>query len=548
MKFSMFFLVLFCEAIALGVAADSERYLVQDVANVQIVGEVRQDRLSQWMDGAGDINGDGFDDIIVSTNQFSNLEPDRDNYAYLIYGASDLPRVIDLLNTSASRIVMSCTDGAIKVAGIGDFDGDQRDDLALAASSWDSESLANVGEIRIVSGVDFPVSNISFGELPGIRIQGSHAGEYLGFVVSAAGDFNGDVCRDLLAMGSVNLSEAKREVVIIYGGTDVPALLTTADLGSHGTIIHNAFKYDNFANEMACVGDVNGDGFDDLLIGADADDDKPDRAYLIYGGTDLPPVIEASSLGKYGVVIEGGSNSNLGAFVAGAGDVNRDGFKDLLLSRFLISAGGLSKAGITYIVFGGRNLPGTIDVRSLGNRGITILGAEEGEALGVLLAGPGNWDGDQYPEIAIAPSVLRNEVYLMKGGPAYSTAKTIRVDQLERAILYYDDPIGSTFPRHFRFIGDVNGDGYDDLAVSDWNYNYGDRYTAGAAYIFYGGQFFETPTATPTLSPTESPTPTVTVTPTPSFTPRDPEFFSGWILSGEGRVKITPEPDEANRE
>ncbi len=529
MKFSMFFLVLFCEAFALGVAADSERYLVQDVANVQIVGEVRQDRLSQWMDGAGDINGDGFDDIIVSTNQFSNLEPDRDNYAYLIYGASDLPKVIDLLNTSANRIVMSCTDGAIKVAGIGDFDGDQRDDLALAASSWDSESLTNVGEIRIVSGVDFPESSVSFGELPGIRIQGSHAGEYLGFVVRAAGDFNGDGYRDLLAMGSVNLSEAKREVVIIYGGTDVPALLITSDLGRHGTIIQNAFKYDNFANEMDCAGDVNGDGFDDLLIGADADEDKPDRAYLIYGGTDLPPVLDASSLGKYGMVIEGGSNSNLGAFVAGAGDVNRDGFNDLLLSRFLVSAGGLSDAGITYIVFGGRNLPGTIDVRSLGSRGITISGAEEGEALGALLAGPGDWDGDQYPEIAIGTSALRHEIYLMKGGPAYSTAKTIRVDQLEKVVLYYYDPLGSGFPRHFRFIGDVNGDGYDDLAVGDWFFDYLNRSSAGAVYIFYGGQFF--PTATPTETPTITPTPQDTPTPTPTGTPTEtatpgPE---GWI-------------------
>jgi len=131
------------------------------------------------------------------------------------------------------------------------------------------------------------------------------------------------------------------------------------------------------------------------------------------------------------------------------------------------------------------------------------------------------------------------------GGSIYDKPKTLGVDELERAIIHDYDPIGSTFPRSITYIGDINGDGYDDLAVADWFYSYSSgtdyRSSAGVVNIFYGGQFFETPTATPTPEETESPTPTVTVTPTPSFTPRDPEFFSGWILSGEGRVKITPE-------
>ncbi len=385
-------------------------------------------------------------------------------------------------------------------------------------------------------------------DLPGVRVQGCLAGEYFGSVLSRAGDVNGDGYADLLVNGLANRNQTIEEVVIIYGGTDVPNVLSTGDLGDHGVILKSAFSYDRFGESMACAGDVNGDGCDDMMIGANTRENLPDRAYLIYGGTDLPPVIEASSLGKYGMVIEGGSNSYLGMVLAAAGDVNRDGLADFLLSRSLATTGGVTEAGITYIVFGGRSLPGTIDVRSLGSRGITIQGVETEEYLGVLVAGPGNWDGDQYPEIAIAPSVLRHEVYLMKGGPAYSTAKPSRVDQLERAIIHDDNPVYTTFPFYLRFVGDVNGDGLDDFAVADWFYNYNNRSSAGAMYIFYGGQFFPTttPTETPTITPTpeDTPTPTITATPTPSFTPRDPEFFSGWILRGNGEISVTPEAEE----
>ncbi len=187
-------------------------------------------------------------------------------------------------------------------------------------------------------------------------------------------------------------------------------------------------------------------------------------------------------------------------------------------------------------------------MRSLGGRGITISGAEEGEALGVLLAGPGDWDGDQYPEIAIAPSVLRNEVYLLKGGKTYSTAKTIRVDQLERAIIHDDNPVYTTFPFYLRFVGDVNGDGLDDFAVADWFYNSDSPYRdgAGAMYIFYGGQFFPTatPTETPTITPTPQDTPTPTPTGTPTETPPPGSEMRGWILYGDGRVVNQGKGDE----
>jgi len=542
MKFPIFALSLFCLTRSTNATAESERFLVQDVVNVQIVGEVRQDRLSEWMDGAGDVNGDGYDDMIVSTHQFSNLEPDRDNYSYLIFGASDLPPLIDLLNTNVHRMVISSTNGAVKVAGIRDFNGDSRDDLALAVSNRDVGTLANIGEALIFFGTGSLSSRMNFlDSVDGVRIRGSKNGEYFGIVVESAGDFNGDGLGDVALLSFYDYNNSKRAVTVIYGSTDFPSLLTTADLRSHGTVIHHAFKYDGFGNEFTCAGDVNGDGFDDILIGADANDDGADRAYLIYGGTDLPPVIEAASLGKYGVVFEGGSNSYLGLGVSGVGDQNRDGYDDFMVSKMVSSPGGISKAGQAFILFGSKSLPGSINVDSLGSRGIRIQGTEENQLIGALFEGPADWNGDLYPDFALTPSLVNNEVFVVLGGPEYGSPKSLLIDAVNKAVIFDPDTLYGTFPQNIHFLGDINGDGLDDLGIANWFFNYGNRDGAGTVHIIYGGQFFETPTATPTPEETESPTPTVTVTPTPSFTPHDQEFFSGWILSGEGRVKITPE-------
>jgi hypothetical protein len=512
---------------SLPVSAESERYLVQDVVNVQIIGGLRQDRLSSTMDGIGDFNGDGIDDFAVSTNQF--VEKPRRNYVCVIHGATDLPKVMDLLNPPPEMLIIE-NPYTLEVSGLGDFNGDGRNDLAV---SWNTKNIGDsgsAGEVLILYGGQITEGVIEFeDDLPGVRIQGHLNAEYFGSVMSRAGDVNGDGYADLLVNGLAKQSLGVQEVVIIYGGTDVPNVLSTGDLGDHGTILKSAFNYDCFGFTMDCVGDVNGDGFDDLLIGADTREDLPDRAYLIYGGTDLPPVIEASSLGKYGMVIEGGVSNLFTADEPAVGDINRDGFDDFVVSKAISSPGGVNRAGEVFVVFGGKNLPQTIDLANFGSRGIRIQGSYENEALAVLTAGPGNWNGDEYADFVLTPGLTHHDVYLFLGGSTYDKPKTLGVDELERAIIHYYDPIGSTFPQGITYIGDINGDGLDDLAVADWFYGISGRDGAGAVYIFYGGQFF--PTATATETPTITPTPEDTPTPTPTGTPTEtpPPGPEGWI-------------------
>ena len=517
-----------------------ERYFLDDVVNVQVTGGVRQDRLGTNVDKVGDFNGDNIGDFVVSTFQFSNLEPDRDNYAYLVYGTTNLPSIMDMQNPPENSWSVYHETDTIRVSGLGDFNADGLNDLLLAKPETDINDSMWAGEVLVVFGTENLKGEISYEDVSSsIRIHGYKYSEMLGNVMNSSGDFNGDGFDDFLLYRFENWSNASKSVAIIFGGTDVPELLSTENLGDHGVLLIGAFAYDHFGDKMTCAGDVNGDGFDDILIGADARNDLPDRAYLIYGGTDLPPVIEANDLGNLGVVIDGGVSNLFTVDESGVGDINQDGFSDFVVSTAISSPGGLNRAGEVFVIFGGADLPETISLASFGNQGIRIRGSYEDEALAVLVAGPANWNGDEYPDFALAPGVLHHEVYLMPGGPSYGEPKSLSIDQLERSVIYDYDPITTGFPRDMTFLGDINGDGLDDLGVADWFLDYENRSSAGAVYIFYGGQFF--PTVTPTMTPTKVPSPTKTPIPEPSNTPTptlpQTRQYQGWILYGDGEVK-----------
>ena len=178
---------------------------------------------------------------------------------------------------------------------------------------------------------------------------------------------NGDGFDDLLigaffADASGNLKPNAGDSYVIFGGASLPATIALGSLGAAGITIFGADRNDRSGNSVSSAGDVNGDGFDDLLIGAsraDASGNGKSAAgdsYVIFGGASLPTTIDLASLGAAGITIFGAAaNDESGKSVSSAGDVNGDGFDDLLIGAYRADASGNGKtdAGDSYVLFGG---------------------------------------------------------------------------------------------------------------------------------------------------------------------------------------------------
>ena len=219
----------------------------------------------------------------------------------------------------------------------------------------------------------------------GFRVDGPHANAQLGFSVASAGDLNGDGIDDLILGGPPNAGQ----VWIIYGsGGGFPANFDVNTLnGANGfTVTGINSSSDNFGYSVASAGDINNDGFDDLIIGARlAGSPDPGAAWVIYGKANQDAVLSANTLiGAKGFKLSGdGANAQAGRTVASAGDINNDGFDDFLVSS-PFHASTAVQTGSVYVVFGkGTAFANNTNLAALdGTNGFEIIGEAQNDMAG----------------------------------------------------------------------------------------------------------------------------------------------------------------------
>ncbi len=246
------------------------------------------------------------------------------------------------------------------VRGVGDVNNDGYDDVIVGARQGDAfnNAKANAGESYLVFGsptplatIDLAVAGTSF-----VPIYGADAADQSGFSVSGAGDLNGDGFDDLLigaplTGASGNAKAAAGETYVLLGRATFPASIDLSTAGSASMILFGADVGDGSGRSVSAAGDVNGDGFDDLIIGADlgdaANNAKLDagESYVYFGRTTLPATLDLASAAAFtGLRIFGAdAGDRSGISVSGAGDVNNDGFDDLLIGAFTADALGMPK-------------------------------------------------------------------------------------------------------------------------------------------------------------------------------------------------------------
>ncbi|EDM25703.1 Integrins alpha chain [Lentisphaera araneosa HTCC2155] len=472
-----------------------------DIAKFGVIvdGKNDGDQLGGEVSDAGDYNGDGFDDYLV-TAKFNDDGGTDAGTSYIVFGKEqpDDQSASNLGNNRIRRIRGDQGDDfAYKVSSGGDLNGDGYDDLIVGA--WGFDGLGeDSGRVYIIKGSE-SVGSINLGNLTNVNdpdlivltTLNEQAGSVTGFSLDGAGDVNGDGIDDLL-IGAPWASEngtRSGTSYLIYGDTDLSDV-DLDNLGSSGIKITGESIQDWSGFSVSSIGDVNGDDLDDILIGSfrNGADDKG-AAYLIFGDTSHSD-IDLSNLTGVGLKITGANAFDYSSYsISSAGDINGDGFDDIMIGS---PTNSYYTYGRVHVVYGDNTLGNDIDLSALSSsEGITINAAEAGDYTGISVASAGDVNGDGFDDIVIGAAyssvgeVYAGAAYVVFGGDTLSDTSLDLLGSSGLTIL--GNTTGDFFGIDVSGAGDINGDGYDDIVVGAPYHDSGTN--AGSAYVILGQDF-----------------------------------------------------------
>ncbi len=463
---------------------------------------------------AGDINGDGIDDLVIGA---PGAEPGGQFIAgssYVVFGtALGLPAQLDLSNlngVNGFRI-----DGAAGgdqsgtiVAPAGDINGDGIDDLIIGASRASANGVGTSGSTFVLFGrtgawgATFALSALD--GTNGFRLDGVAGDDASGEGAASAGDVNGDGFDDLIigARGADpgGLASAGSAYVVFGKASGWSAAVSLSALnGANGFRLDGAQTMDLTGYAVASAGDVNGDGFDDVIIGArrfNANSlSDAGAAYVVFGkASGWASGLALSSLdGTNGFRLDGGAAlDEAGYSVSGAGDINGDGFADVIVGAMYADPGGRSSAGTSYVVFGkASGWSAALALSSLnGANGFRLEGLSGGDWSGCSVAAAGDVNGDGYGDIIIgaygaAPGGVSSagSSFVLLGKPSGWTA-SVSLSSLNGTNGFRADGAAGVVVSgaSVASAGDVNFDGFDDVVIGAHLSGSG----AGSSFVVYG--------------------------------------------------------------
>ncbi len=390
---------------------------------------------------AGDINGDGYDDLIIGQ---------ASNQVYLIYGTSNSIVSLDVTNlngTNGFQIVNPTTGDqfGISARGAGDFNNDGYDDMIVGDNIASPNGKNRAGQAFVIFGkatpfpLTFDVNTLS--GINGFRIDGIAPNDELGLSTNSAGDFNNDGISDIiLGASGVNTGPGITGAsYLIFGSTsNYPASfdLTTLN-GNNGFVVNGVAIGDQFGTPVEGGGDYNGDGIDDLVIGAqfaDPNGINSGACYVVYGHTGpFTPMLQASGLnGTNGFRVDGiSASSAIGRPSGNGGDINGDGFDDLIVGAINFSSGKV------FVVYGSpAGGSPSIQLSNLnGTNGFYINEANVGDGLGRTMSGVGDMNGDGYDDFLLGANNAitsgtnnAGQAYIVYGFPNTTNTFTVNTD------------------------------------------------------------------------------------------------------------------------
>ncbi len=377
-----------------------------------IFGEDSNNRLGSASTLSGDLNGDGYDDIVVAAGQ-NDRGQTHAGTVYVIWGQPGSTRadinVSSIDNSNGFRIIghednnhlgdseetdLENTQPFNFLDASGDFNGDGINDLLIGHSLSD-QSGTESGVVYLVFGrsgttrADIDLANLGS---EGFRLTNNAGDRFLGNSVQFIGDYNDDGYNDIV-LGEVGAddgaSNAGRAYVVFghAGPTFTNVDLTSLD-GTNGFTITTSVA-DSRLGSRVHGGDINGDGRTDVIVGqswaSPNGRTEAGRTAVIYGAGSAPyPDINVDSLSSpQGFVVWGESAGDFSSHNLCVGDVDADGIDDLLVTGWEDAEGGTT-AGAAWVLYGETGTArATIDLATLsGATGFKIIGDTENDEFG----------------------------------------------------------------------------------------------------------------------------------------------------------------------
>jgi hypothetical protein len=396
-------------------------------ADARIDGEYSGQYLGGHLAGAGDVNGDGFADLVIA----SKSEP----------------------------------------SGSADSNGDPR--VGPGWVVFGGPGLRGVGPV---------------GDLDAVRLDNDvSAGTYVGGSAGGPVDFNGDGLDEVLlgAWRTYDEREGDGGAFLFDGATLADGPVSEATWLLSGVDEAGAIQY-----AVGSPGDIDGDGLDEVLVGApkvDRGGEDAGAVYLVRGGL----TAGLHSLADADVTLTGELDSaEVGRAVGGAGDFNGDGYADMVIGAWeqetRTPSVTFEDAGAVYVLHG--PLAGMTGVNSLVLAQIKLLGYRTDLWMGRPVGSAGDVDGDGFDDLLVGAGLVNpndddptsGAAFLVLGPQEYGV---FWMDELEDAVIFSEERLGDWGGSTVFGPGDVSGDGYADVVVGASNES-SRAQNAGAAYLF----------------------------------------------------------------
>jgi hypothetical protein len=406
--------------------------------------------------GAGDVNGDGYDDIIVGAPHYDNGQSEE-GAAFVFPGTPS-----GISKTASNMLEADQADAGFgtSVSAAGDVNGDGYGDIVVGAMHYDN------GEDEEGAAFVYLGSPAGIQAVP-VKLESNKAGAWFGCAASYGGDLNGDGFSEIV-IGAMNYSNGQPEEGALY---IFPGSPTGPDVaGMH--IIESDLEDARLGKSVAYAGDLNGDGHNDIVAGAyGVGDNDAGAVFIGYGKTDPLELLTIDYI--KGVH----DQAHLGWAVSGVGDVNGDGFYDVIVGAHAYDNGD----GSAHLYYGSAVGLTPVNVQNLYTHGTGMAGA-----MGESVAGAGDLNGDGYADVVVGePWFFDENISILTGLALIYYGSPTGVDPGPQRIVGNPNDTYDFFGWSVAAAGDINADGYSDMIVGSPNFSSGQT-DADAAFFYYG--------------------------------------------------------------